>query len=146
MSFFAAMFVAAFGLNWLWEMLQMPAYAGMSGRPWREKVLVCTLASIGDSIITLGVYGVGALATRRLRWGMQGGWKVYVTVGLLAAACAVVVELTARATGHWSYLERMPTVPMLGVGLWPFLQLTLLVPLALRFAVWWANRDGALKT
>jgi hypothetical protein len=28
--FFAALVLAAFGLNWLWEMVQMPAYVEMS--------------------------------------------------------------------------------------------------------------------
>jgi hypothetical protein len=71
MVFFVAMFVAAFGLNWLLEMFQMPVYAGMSGRPLRETALICALASVGDTIITLVVYGAGALASRRR--GMRGG-------------------------------------------------------------------------
>ena len=140
--FFAAMFAAALGLNFLWEMLQMPAYAEMSGRSWRETALACALASLGDAALTLGVYGAIALAARRLRWGVQGRRRDYIAVALLAAACALTIELVALATGRWSYLDRMPVVPALGVGLWPLLQLTLLAPLAMGAAVWWGGRSG----
>jgi hypothetical protein len=70
--FFVVLFVVAFGMNWLWEMLQMQAYAEMEGRSWQETALLCATASIGDALATLGIYGVGALAPWNLRWGMTG--------------------------------------------------------------------------
>ena len=139
-SFFAALLVAAFGLNWIWEMLQMPAYAEMAGRAWHDTFWICTRASLGDVLITLSVYGVGALAAGQVRWGTTGRWNVYATAALLGAACAAVIEWKALATGRWNYSERMPIVPLLGVGLWPTLQLTLLVPASVRVAAWWSGR------
>ena len=65
---------------------------------------------------------------------MQGGWKNYIRAALLAAGCAAVIEAVALAMGHRSYIDRMPMVPLFGVGLGPLLQLTLLVPLTLRIA------------
>lgn len=59
--FFAALAVVAFALNWLWEMVQMSAYTEMAWRSWRETMLRCTLATLGDAAITFTVYGVGAL-------------------------------------------------------------------------------------
>jgi hypothetical protein len=135
--FFAAVFILAFGLNFLWEMLQMPAYAETAGRPWRDTALVCAVASAGDAALTLVIYGIGALVKGDRRWVMRGGWTNYVTSALLAAACAAAIEVAALATGHWSYISRMPVLPPFGVGLWPLLQLTLLVPLSLRIAAWW---------
>lgn len=41
------------------------------------------------------------------------------------------MEWRALATGRWSYTDGMPILPVLGVGLWPVLQLTLLTPIAL---------------
>jgi hypothetical protein len=139
-SFFAVVFVIALGLNFLWEMMQMSAYAEMAGRPWRETVLACAAASVGDDALTLGIYGVGALVKRDWRWVMRGGWKNYLTAALLAAGFAAVIELTATAAGYWSYHSRMPVLPLLGVGLWPFLQLALLVPLTFRITVQWAGK------
>jgi hypothetical protein len=145
LSFVAAVFILALGLNFLWEMSQMSAYAEMAGRPWRETVLACAAASVGDGALTLVIYGVGALVKGNWRWVMRGGWKNYLTAALLAAGCAAVIELAALATGRWSYLSRMPVLPLLGIGLLPFLQLTLLVPLALRIAVWWVSKVNHFK-
>ena len=135
-SFLVALFVAAFGLNWPWEMLQMPGYVEMAGRPWRATALVCTRATFGDAAVTLGVYQLVALASRRRR-SVKDGWRLYAAAALLGAVCAVVIEWVSLGAGHWSYTDRMPVVPGLDVGLWPLLQLTLLVPAALRAAVWW---------
>ncbi len=136
--FAATMFLAAFGLNWLWELVQRPAYVETAGRPWRDSLLVaCTL---GDAAITLGIYGVGALAAGRLRWGLTRRWNVYLTAALLGAACAASIEWRALAFERWTYTDRMPIVPALGIRLWPFLQLTLLVPAALWIAAWWTHR------
>jgi hypothetical protein len=48
----------------------------------------------------------------------------------------------ALAAGRWSYTERMPVVSVLGAGLWPLLQMTLLPPLTFLFARWWAGRSA----
>ena len=137
LSFFAAVFILAFGLNFLWEMLQMSAYAEMSGRSWRETAPACALASMGDAALTLVIYWIGALVKRDWRWVMRGEWKSYMTAAILAAGTAFVLEVAALATGNWSYINRMPVLPLFGVGLWPLLQLTLLVPLTLWIAMWW---------
>lgn len=139
-SFFIALFLAAFGLNWLWETVQMGAYVQTADRPWRAIALLHIVPTLGDVAVTFVVYGVGALAAGELRWGMTGRWNVYATAALLGGACAVAVEWKALASGRWSYSEQMPIVPVLGVGLWPLLQLTVLVPLALWLAAWWSRR------
>ena len=140
-SSFLIMILASFGLNWVWEMIQMPAYREMAGRPWSDTLELCTIATLGDVLLTVLVYGVGALAAGDVRWGMPGKWNVYAAAALLGAAVASVVEWRALAAGRWSYSDRMPIMPFLEVGLWPFLQLTLLVPAAVWIAAWWS--DGA---
>ncbi len=137
--FFLVLVLTAFCLNWLWEMLQMPAYAQMTGRPWRETVVTCTVATFGDVAITLAIYGVGALAAKRLSWGMETKWNVYVTAAVLGSVAAASIEWRALGAGRWSYTAQMPIVPLLGVGLWPFLQLTFLVPFSFWVAGWWAR-------
>lgn len=143
-SFFALLLLAAFALNWLWEMVQMPAYAEMAGRTWGESAPTCTAAAAGDVVITLAIYAVAALAAGSLRWPLENRWNVYAAATLLGAAWATAVEWRALAFGRWSYADQMPVVPTLGVGLWPFLQLTLLVPAALWMASRWPlRRPGA---
>jgi hypothetical protein len=139
-SFFAALLLTAFGLNWLWEMAQMPAYNELAGKPWQETALPCAAASLGDVAITLAVYGLGALAAGRWRWGMMRSWNVYAAAALLGGLFAAASEWYSLRAGLWSYNAHMPVVPVLGVGLWPLLQLTLLVPAALWVAARWAAR------
>jgi hypothetical protein len=50
------------------------------------------------------------------------------------AACTEAFEWRAIGSGQWHSTDRMPIGPVLGVGLWPLLQLALLVPSALVLA------------
>lgn len=138
-SFLVVLCLTAFALNWVWEMAQMRAYVEMAGRSWQETVPRCTVATLGDVVLTLAVWGVAALAAGRLRWGASGGWNVYAAAVLLGAVCAMSFEWFSLATGRWSYSSQMPVVPLLRVGLWPLLQLTLLTPVAFWIAAWAAK-------
>jgi hypothetical protein len=142
--FFATTVLASFVLNGIWEMAQMPAYVETAGYSWTRTLGFCTRAAVGDVGIILGIYAMGALAAGDLGWGLRGRWNIYTTVAVLGLAYAALVEHAALATGRWSYTERMPIVSMLGAGLWPLLQMTLLPPLTFLFARWWACR-GATK-
>ena len=133
-AFFLALVAAAFALNWLWEMVQMPAYLELQERTWGETALTCAVASLGDVAVTLLIYAIMAVATRRLSWGATVGLRGFLVAGLLGAIGALVIELLARATGRWPYSGRMPVV--WGMGLWPILQLMLLVPIS----IWVAAR------
>ena len=141
-QFFAALFITALVLNWLWEMIQMPAYSTIAGRSWRSTLLPCTMASLGDAAITVSICALSVLATRNWYWAAQANWKHYVGIALLGAAAAVIIEKTASPLSLWAYNRRMPIVPVLRVGLWPLLQLTLLVPVAVAVAAWWNRRSG----
>lgn len=138
-TYFVALSVAAFLLNWLWEIAQMSAYA-VPDRSLGSTALAHVLPSLGDVMITFAIYGIAALSAGRLDWGTTGGWNVYATGALLGGASATAYEWKALAAGWWSYTDLMPVVPILGVGLWPMLQLTLLVPAALWCAAWWTGR------
>lgn len=139
-GFLAALSFSSFALNWLWEMLQMPAFVEMAGRSWTETALPCAGAAVGDVAITLGIYGLGALAARSCCWGLEGVWNVYLTGTLLGGIFAATFEWYSMASDRWSYNERMPIVPVLNLGLWPLLQLMLLVPISWAIAAWWATR------
>lgn len=73
----------------------MPAYREMAGRPWSDTLELCTIATLGDVLFTVLIYGVGALAAGDVRWGISGKWNVYATAALLGAAVASVVEWRA---------------------------------------------------
>jgi hypothetical protein len=117
-------------MNWIWEMVQMPTYIEMAGHTWRETALTCTVAALGDVAMTLTICGLGSVAAADVCWGIRGNWNVYVTTALLGGLCAAAFEWFAQSTGRWTYSDNMALVPGLKLGLWPWLQLTLLTPLS----------------
>jgi len=63
-------------------------------------------------------------------------------VAILGLAYAALVEHAALADGRWSYTARMPVMSVLGVGLWPLLQMTLLPPATFWISRSWAGRSA----
>jgi hypothetical protein len=141
--FIAATVLASFVFNEIWEMAQMSAYLETAGHSWAGTLGLCTRAAVGDVGIVLGIYLTGALAAGDPGWGLRVRCRIVcATAALVGLVYAVLVEDHGLATGSWSYSQRMPLVPLLGVGLWPLLQMTLLPPLAFSLARWWASRGS----
>ena len=138
--FFTAMILTGFVLNEIWEMAQMSAYVETAGHSWASTLGVCSLAALGDVGIILGIYVAGALVAEDPGWGLRGRWNIYAMTAVLGLAYAALVEHDALTTGRWSYTESMPVVLVLGAGLWPLLQMTLLPPITFFFARWMAGR------
>ena len=76
--YLAVLVGGSFALNWLWEMAQMFAYKEMAPQPWQQTVLTCTLATFGDVLATLFVYGLILLTdeTRRPMELMESPFKM----------------------------------------------------------------------
>ncbi len=129
-----ALGVISFVSNWAWEMAQMRAYATLADQPWSSTILPCTVAAVGDSGVTLAIAAVAVVLTKLLRL------PVVLLCASLSALVAVLIEKVQLARGAWSYSEDMPIVPLIGVGLLPLLQLTLLVPASIILAQWWIRR------
>jgi hypothetical protein len=142
LSFLMSLCLAAFVLNWFWEMAQMPAYTEMAELSWWDTALTCSRAALGDAAITLAIVGVGGLASGNKNLGMSAKWNVFAVAGLLGGAAATAYEWHALHVGRWSYTPDMPIVPLLDVGLWPLMQLTVLTPLALWLSQRFAVRRG----
>jgi hypothetical protein len=142
--FFSATVLASFVVNEIWEMVQMSAYVETAGHSWASTLGLCTRAAAGDVGIILGIYAAGALAAGDLGWGLRGRWNIYTTAAVLGLAYAALVEHAALAAGRWSYTERMPVVSVLGAGMWPLLQMTLLPSLTFLFARWLTERSGTM--
>jgi len=137
--FVFVLLISAFALNWVWEVAQSSAYQ-TAEQSMPESLFFCTLASVIDAVTILGIFIAAAFLFGR------GGWKFYLTVALLGAVCAVAFEKIAFTFGWWNYHEKMPRVPLLGTGLSPFLQLTILSPLAVWLALFWQSpKNGSNK-
>ncbi|MDQ3749041.1 MAG: hypothetical protein M3367_08530, partial [Acidobacteriota bacterium] len=84
--FYGSLSAIAFGLNWIWEIGQMSAYAAEGGDSWTKSFLFCTLASAGDAVVTIAIYVF-------LKFLMKpGGAKFYLCAAILGALCAVGFE------------------------------------------------------
>jgi hypothetical protein len=125
----------AFVLNWIWEMPQMFAFQTELEKSWLETTLFCTLATIVDVLVILAVCKLAEKFTERR------GWIFYLATAFWGALCAAFFEKFAFAFGLWNYNEQMPVVPLLGVGVLPFAQLLILVPLS----IWLAGKLPGLK-
>ena len=122
----ACVFLLAIPLNFAWELAQSGLYAGAD--EWPSRWWHCFVASLGDGILVLVIYAVGAIIAGRLDW-FESGYRQYPLVLATAVILALIVEWIGVNNGHWSYTARMPLIPGLDLGLVPVLQMVVLPPL-----------------
>ncbi len=137
----AALAGFAFLLHFVWEMLQVPFYAGMVDAIHGSAVRMCTIATVGDAVITLLAYGVVAVATRSRSW--LGDLTVKRLAGLVALGIgmSLVAELlNIHVFQRWQYVAGVPLLAGMGLNVW--LQWLLLPPLTL----WLARRHLGLAS
>ena len=120
----------AFLLNYPWEFLQVPFFAGMAEAAHWDAVLFCSGAAVGDAGIALVAFWTVAAISRDRLWIVRPGVRqavLFVSVGL---AITVTFEWLATEVWHrWEYTSAMPTLPVLGTGALPMLQWVVLPPL-----------------
>lgn len=118
--------------NLLWEVAQLPLYT-----LWTEAsrgaiayaVLHCTA---GDVLIAGGALLAAICLTAPPGFPRRGFARVAVAATLLGLGYTVFSEwLNTSIRASWAYAPGMPIVPLVGVGLTPFLQWLVLPPLAL---------------
>ena len=129
-------------LNFAWEILQAPLYAGMADLPHAQVTKVCLQATVGDAVIMLLAYGVVSVAARGRRWIVAAsGWQLawFVAIGVSITAAIEWLATRGQWIGNWNYLPTMPLLPGAGIGLAPLLQWVVL-PL---LTVWFVRRQLA---
>lgn len=130
--------VFAFLLHFVWELLQMPLFAGFGDVYYYGVVLHCTQATLGDVLISLVAFWSASLAVKARSWILAGdrkGLLVFLGMGML-----ITVIFEALATGpldRWEYADAMPVLPFLRTGLAPVSQ-WILLPLV---QLWFVRRQ-----
>lgn len=122
-------------MNFAWEMGQSVLFAPM-GNVW-QGTWRCLRASLGDGVVVVLLFAGGWLVFGRRLWIVQSGGAGYVFVVILGVLIAAVLEAVAIYEGRWAYRPEMPTVPGLGIGLIPLLQMAVVPVIALRIAAAW---------
>ena len=124
----AYVFVLAVLLNLIWEVAQISAY-DFPESSLVTNVLGCFVPTLGDGLMILIIYWTGWLVFREFQWILSPGARGYLLMMVIGLMLAVFVEWNALyRTGAWAYSEQMITIPILGVGLLPILQMIVLPP------------------
>ena len=116
-------------LNFAWEILQAPLYAGMASMPHAQVTKACLQAAFGDMVIMLLAYGAVAAGARSRQWIVAASRSQLAWfVGIGVAITAGIEWLATRGlwVQSWNYVSAMPLVPGTGIGLAPLLQWVLL--------------------
>ncbi|MEE8624931.1 MAG: hypothetical protein V3T19_06295 [Acidiferrobacterales bacterium] len=126
--------IFAFLLNFVWELLQMPLFAGFADFQYYQTILHCMKATFGDVVISLVAFAGACLITRSRMWIIlmnKSGVVVFLAIGLVIT---ILFELLATGPlNRWEYDELMPMVPVIGVGASPVAQWVILPLLQLWF-------------
>ncbi|MDO8504456.1 MAG: hypothetical protein Q7S36_01230 [Candidatus Liptonbacteria bacterium] len=131
-GFITRLFGLAWGLNFLWELAQMPLYIVGT---FPAFPLGWIRASLWDASYTAIVYLFFGFLHQDFYWIRRKNiWDLFLII-IIGFVTATIVETQALALGKWFYTSTMPLVPVLKVGLTPFIQLPLL-----SFAVYWIMR------
>ena len=126
--------IFAFLLNFVWELLQMPLFAGFVDFQYYQVILHCTKATFGDVVISLVAFAGACLITRSRMWIIlmnKSGVVAFLAIGLVIT---IVFEILATGPlNRWEYGELMPMIPVIGVGASPVAQWVILPLLQLWF-------------
>ncbi len=127
-KFYLILFLTGFFINLVWEISQMQFFAGKPGDMFIKGLYYCSQASVIDGITVVSIFFITSIILN------SDNKLFYLLTAFLGAIAAVIFENVAFYLNLWSYKESMPIVPILEVGILPFVQLILLVPLSIFLA------------
>ena len=123
---------SSFVLHLLWELAQMPLFAGGPPLYSRDCLLLCLRATAtGDMFFMLLLYLALAAVHRNFSWLTDSPSyrhpATWFLMPFIGALLGIICEQWALATHRWQY-GAMPLLPVLHVGVTPVLQMVI-VPL-----------------
>jgi len=130
--------VFSFLLNFVWEYIQAPTYAGMIEMNHWDGIKLCTSATFGDVGFALTAFWITSLASRSRQWIFEPrAWQLLVFLGIGVGLTIGFEFYYTTISLRWTYSELMPLVPPFGTGLSPLLQ-WVVVPL---LVLWFVRRQ-----
>lgn len=134
LKFFAIFILLSGTLHFLWESFHIRLYGGYEHlSPYLPTTLWATFADIA---YVIGAIVFVSLLKGNVRWLFRPQWNEYAGLAIAGFCIAVFVEYKAFVFGKWYYLDTMPIIPWLDIGVSPILQMVILLP----FGVFLANR------
>jgi hypothetical protein len=131
-------FVLASALaNLVWEFAQLPLYTVWHEGAPRDIIVAAIHCTGGDILIAAASLLAALMIVGNGHWPHARFHRVASAAIIGGLAYTVFSEwLNTEIRGSWAYSEWMPTLPLIGAGLSPFLQ-WIVVPIV---AFWWARR------
>ena len=127
------LFLIILGLNFVWEIFQMPLYKNHS-IGFFDTALIHLWASLGELLIFVIIYLLGLMAFRNRTWFSQKKYSPFILFVICGFFIAIIIEKYALATGRWYYDKSMPIIPFIRVGLTPILQMIILPAIIIKIA------------
>lgn len=121
-------------LNLPWEFIQVPLFEHMADAVHWDATKACLRAALGDGLMSVAAYLVAAGLARDRYWvlgGQRGAIAVFLALPIVATIAIERLAISGLWMQGWGYSVLMPVVPLLGVGLSPLLQWSVLPPVAL---------------
>lgn len=115
----------AAGLHHIWETNHVVLYGGYENL---TNLPIALWATTGDVVYTLGAYFFVALLKRDINWLVRMTKLDLLSLAFIGFVISLYVEYRALALERWFYLDAMPIIPGLEVGLSPVVQMTVLLP------------------
>jgi hypothetical protein len=130
----ANVFLCALLLNYVWEIGQLPLFAGFTGFHLRTALQHCAWYTLGDATIVFCLYALGAWGHGTWGWGLLLHRIDWLWLPLTGVLVAISMERLALDFGRWQYGPHMPLLPGVAVGVLPVVQMGLLPLLSVLLA------------
>ena len=133
---------AVVALNLAWEVGQMPLYTLWTSGSAGDIAFALLHCTAGDAVIAAGAIVLAWLVAGRPAWPNER----FLAVAALAVAGGLAYTVWSEwhnvyVAQTWAYAPAMPTV--LGIGLAPVVQWSLIPPAAMALVLGYARRDAA---
>lgn len=119
-----------FLLHLIWEYFQCGPYFLHLQNPASFSAMI--KATLGDLIMMVIVYLFLSVIFRSFSW-FQRTWNCQVITAIITSSVvlAIIVEIWAIKSGRWAYTDKNLLIPILGVSIFPVLQMALINPIAM---------------
>lgn len=112
----------SFFLNFFWEVVQTYFYT-MKDAPFNTMLYGWVHCTLGDVILTLASFWLVSVTNRNRRWFLDFKWFNFIGFVKIGIIATVINErVNVHLLKSWAYNNLMPIIPLLKVGLMPFLQ------------------------
>jgi hypothetical protein len=121
----------SFFLNFFWEVVQTYFYT-MKDSAFGTMIYGWIHCTLGDVVITLGSFWLVSIVSHNRRWFLRLNRVNFVGFIMVGIIYTFLSEwLNVNIFKSWGYNESMPIIPLIKVGLTPFLQWMVIPPVAI---------------